>query len=89
MSVYSLIKNWRDDWKLGDFPFYFVQIAPYEYSGVEGTESAELRDAQRRALIVTNTGMAVTLDIGNVQNIHPANKKDVGERLALWALAKD
>lgn len=84
-----MIKNWRDDWKLGDFPFYFVQIAPYEYSGVEGTESAELRDAQRRTLVVPDTGMAVTLDIGNLQNIHPANKKDVGKRLALWALAKD
>ncbi len=84
-----MIKNWREDWKLGDFPFYYVQLAPWNYSTLEGTESADLRDAQRRTLIIPNTGMAVTLDIGNVDNIHPANKKDVGERLAFWALAKD
>ena len=51
-------------------------------------ESARLRDAQRKTLSLKNTGMAVTLDIGNPENIHPANKQDVGKRLALWALAK-
>ncbi len=85
-----MIKNWRDDWQIGDFPFYYVQIAPYNYSNVSGTSSADIRDAQRRTLDVTeNTGMAVTLDIGNIQSIHPGNKKDVGTRLALWALSKD
>jgi len=81
----DLIGNWRDVWGLGDFPFYFVQIAPYDYG--DG-QSWKLRDAQRKTLRVPNTGMAVTLDIGNPKNIHPGNKQDVGKRLALWALAK-
>jgi sialate O-acetylesterase len=79
-----LIENWRADFRLGDFPFYYVQIAPYEY----GDRSEYLREAQTATLSVTNTGMAVTLDIGNRRNIHPPNKQDVGGRLALLALAK-
>lgn len=82
-----MIKNWREEWGLGDFPFYYVQIAPYNYG--PNVESQKLRKAQLMTLSVPNTGMAVTLDIGNPNNIHPANKKDVGERLARWALAKD
>lgn len=82
----AMIQNWRQVWGQGDFPFYFVQIAPYDYG--KQTRSYQLRDAQRRSLKVANTGMAVTLDIGNPQNIHPANKQDVGDRLARWALAK-
>jgi len=81
-----MIQNWRQNWGLGDFPFYYVQIAPWEYG--KETRSQELRDVQRQCLDVPNSGMAVTLDIGNPQNIHPANKLDVGRRLALWALAK-
>jgi sialate O-acetylesterase len=81
-----LIENWRADFGSGDFPFYFVQIAPYDYGTT--TQSQYLREAQTVALSVKNTGMVVTLDIGNASNIHPANKKDVGQRLALWALAK-
>ena len=81
-----LIKNWRADWKQGNFPFYFVQIAPWNYG--DGP-SQLLREAQFKTLALPNTGMAVTLDIGNVNNIHPAQKKEVGERLALWALDKD
>lgn len=81
----SMINNWRRDFG-ADLPFYFVQIAPYDYG--EYTKSEFLRDAQRKTLMLDNTGMAVTLDIGNVNNIHPANKKDVGERLALWGLGK-
>jgi sialate O-acetylesterase len=84
----GMITDWRKQWNLGDFPFYFVQLAPYKY----GTEysSAELREAQFLTLSsLENTGMAVTLDIGNPENIHPTNKRDVGKRLALWALAKD
>ncbi len=81
-----MIKNWRDDWQLGNFPFYYVQIAPYNYG--DQTHSEFLREAQLKTLSVPKTGMAVTLDIGEPQNIHPANKKDVGERLALLALAK-
>jgi len=83
----TMIKNWRDDWQQGDFPFYFVQIAPYNYDDTR--VGAMIRDAQRKSLKVKNTGMAVTLDIGNTEDIHPGNKADVGKRLALWALAKD
>jgi len=82
-----MIKNWRKDWKLGNFPFYFVQIAPYDYG--DQTHSEVLRESQLKSLSVPNTGMVVTLDIGNPENIHPADKKDVGERLARWALAKN
>jgi len=84
-----MIQNWRDVWGIADFPFYFVQIAPYIYSGVDSTESAFLREAQETALRLPNTGMAVTLDIATVMNIHPPYKKEVGERLANFALAKD
>lgn len=83
----EMISNWREDWHEGPFPFYYVQIAPYDYG--ENTYSERLREAQLMTLSVPNTGMAVTMDIGNVNNIHPGDKKDVGERLALWALAKN
>ncbi len=80
-----MITNWRNDWGY-EFPFYYVQIAPYDYG--EDTPSEFLRDAQRKTLSLANTGMAVTLDIGVNSNIHPPYKQEVGERLALWALAK-
>ncbi len=81
-----MVENWRELW--GDkFSFYFTQIAPYRYN--KGTNSELLREAQFLSMSVPKSGMAVTLDIGNPLNIHPGNKKDVGERLALWALAKD
>ncbi len=83
----AMITNWRKDWKLGDFPFYYVQIAPFNYG--EKRASEELREAQRLTLSLKNTGMAVVSDIGNIKDIHPRNKLDVGKRLALWALAKD
>jgi sialate O-acetylesterase len=82
----TMITDWRTRWQEGNFPFYFVQIAPYPYGG-DSTNAAALRDAQRKSLHVPNTGMAVTLDIGNPKNIHPANKQEVGRRLSLWALA--
>jgi sialate O-acetylesterase len=85
-----MIQNWRKAWNIGDFSFYFVQIAPWEYENdLNGVGSAELRDAQRLSLKVPNTGMVVTLDIGNAHNIHPSDKLSVGKRLAYWALAKD
>jgi len=84
-----LIRNWRDAWKTEDLSFYFAQIAPYIYGGVDSTESAFLREAQEKALELPKTGMAVTLDIATVMNIHPPFKKEVGERLANLALAKD
>jgi len=83
----TLINSWRQKWQNEALSFYYTQIAPYDYG--EETSSQRLREAQLKALSVPNTGMAVTLDIGNANNIHPANKQDVGKRLALWALAKD
>ncbi len=85
----ALINSWRKVWSQGDFPFYYVQIAPYRYTKDRSWASCELREAQLMALSVTNTGMAVTMDIGNVKDIHPKNKQEVGKRLSLWALAKD
>jgi sialate O-acetylesterase len=84
-----MIQNWRNAWNIKDFPFYFAQIAPYVYSGVDSTESGFLREAQESALKLEKTGMALTLDIATVLNIHPPFKKEVGERLALLALNND
>jgi sialate O-acetylesterase len=86
----AMIKNWRDDWGQGDFPFLFVQLANFRAVNPEPGESdwAELREAQLKTLALPNTGMAVITDIGDANNIHPKNKQDVGKRLALWALAK-
>jgi sialate O-acetylesterase len=85
----AMIQNWRAAWGIKDFPFYFVQIAPYVYSGVDSTESAFLREAQESALKLPNTGMVVTLDIATVMDVHPPFKKEVGERLAMLALKND
>jgi sialate O-acetylesterase len=85
----AMIEDWRAEWGIKDFPFYFVQIAPFEYSGVDSTESGFLREAQAKALTLPATGMVVTLDIATVKNIHPPFKKEVGERLALLALDND
>lgn len=85
----AMIADWRNRWKQGDLPFYFVQIAPYHYNNDTG-QTALLREAQLGTMLhVPNTGMVVTMDIGNPRDIHPSNKQEVGRRLALWALAKD
>lgn len=84
-----MIQNWRDAWKEKDFPFYYVQIAPYVYSGVDSTESVLLREAQAKSLSTPKTGMVVTLDIATVMNIHPPYKMEVGDRLAALALNND
>lgn len=83
----SLIRNWRSRWGQGDFPFIFVQLTNFMEvkSSPQESQWAELRDAQASALELPNTGMAVTIDIGEWNDIHPLNKKDVGERLALEA----
>ena len=87
-TLFSLmIKNWRSDWREGNFPFYYVQIAPFKY-GITA-KSYMVREAQHLVLSMPNTGMAVTLDIASTSAIHPSDKQDVGLRLALWALAKD
>jgi len=86
-----MITDWRKQWNQGDFPFYFCQLANYQAKKPEPGESpwAELREAQAMTLKLPNTGQAVLIDIGESGDIHPRNKKDVGERLALIALARD
>lgn len=83
----ALIHGWRKLWKNEHLPFYYVQLAPYRYRG-DPLRLPGIWEAQTAALSIPNTGMAVTVDIGNVRDIHPRNKQDVGKRLALWALAK-
>lgn len=83
-----MINSWREMWNQ-DFPFYYVQIAPYHYEYEENLHAEIIRDAQLVTLSkVSNTGMVVTNDIGNVDDQHPKNKQEVGRRLSLWALAK-
>ncbi|HBL75773.1 MAG TPA: sialate O-acetylesterase [Prolixibacteraceae bacterium] len=84
----GLAENWRAEWGIGDFPFYYVQIAPFDY-GVGGLSSAYLREAQLKAASEgTNMGMACIMETGEKTCIHPANKKAAGDRLAYLALAK-
>ncbi len=84
-----LIKDWRKQWQQGEFPFLFVQLANYRAQNAEPVEDdwAELREAQAMTLALPNTGMAVTIDIGDANDIHPGNKQEVGNRLALNARA--
>ena len=91
----TLVKEWRTEWQQGDFPFYYVQIAPYNYAQLPPYRaggkfnSAYIRDAQRKALVkIPNSGMVSLMDIGEENCIHPMHKKEGGERLALMALAK-
>jgi sialate O-acetylesterase len=79
----AMITDWRRHWQEGNFPFLFVQIANFQASPADLWPT--VRDAQRRTLSLANTGMAVTIDIGNPTNIHPADKQSVGQRLALAA----
>jgi sialate O-acetylesterase len=84
----GLADDWRSVWGVGEFPFYFVQIAPFDY-GPTGLNSAYLREAQLKAAKAgTNMGMACIMDAGEKDNIHPANKAAAGTRLAFLALAK-
>jgi len=79
----AMVKNWRDDWKQGDFPFYYVQITPHK------GQTPDIREAQLFSLkTISNSGMVVTTDVGDANNIHPIDKQTVGHRLALWARAK-
>lgn len=85
--MHALIKGWRRIWGQGEFPFDFVQIAPYDYGG-RPESLPELWEGQAAALTLPNVGMAVINDISNLRDIHPRNKTDVGERLARIALVK-
>lgn len=85
-----MIQDWRKRWGY-DFPFYFVQLATYGayQNSNQGSDWAELREAQTMTLSLPKTGMAITTDVGNPTDIHPTNKQDVGHRLALNALLFD
>ena len=87
----AMITDWRNLWDQGDFSFYYVQLANFMQRQDDPQESrwAELREAQTMTLELTNTGMAIAIDIGEADDIHPRNKQDVGKRLAFNALAKD
>jgi sialate O-acetylesterase len=90
-----MIQHWREQWGQGDFPFYWVQLADFmaeKTDAMQATTSqwAELRESQTKTQnAIKNGGQAVIIDIGEGKDIHPKNKRDVGERLARWALAKD
>lgn len=93
----ALIQGWRKVWQQGEFPFYFVQLAPFNYNrnatrrGIKPNPYVlpKLWESQTATLDIPNTGMVVTTDISNINDIHPRNKQAVGYRLALWALAKN
>jgi sialate O-acetylesterase len=91
----ALIQGWRNVFNQGTLPFYLVQMPPFAVDYFSTTplggnlvldDYAKFREAQANVLSVTNTGMAVTMDVGEPANQHPRNKKPVGERLALLAL---
>ncbi len=93
----ALIKGWRNVWSSQDLPFYFVQLAPYNYAYDREMTGGDIPDFERLPLIwesqvealkIPNTGMAVITDIANINDIHPRNKMEVGRRLALWARAQ-
>ncbi|MFO7658019.1 MAG: sialate O-acetylesterase, partial [Bacteroidales bacterium] len=91
----KMVDEWRSLWGIGNFPFYYAQIAPYEYKTTgkgktpEKHYSAYLREAQLEAMyLIPNSGMAVLMDIGEEKCIHPSRKDITGNRLAYWALAK-
>ncbi|MCB1088421.1 MAG: sialate O-acetylesterase, partial [Verrucomicrobiae bacterium] len=86
-----MIEHWRQEWKQGDFPFYWVQLADFMAEQAQPGESswAELRESQTKTLALPNTGQAVIYDVGEGRDIHPRDKRTVGNRLARIALARD
>lgn len=85
--VNTMVTSWRKQWNIGDFPFYFAQIAPFNYGK---NNSAFLREAQlKSSQNLQNAEMVVTLDVGDCTQIHPSKKREVGKRLSYIALAKD
>ncbi len=83
-----MVEGWRAEWQQGDFPFYYCQIAPYDYSLIQWKDSQYLREQQMKAEeMIPNARMAVLMDAGLEYGIHPRKKRQAGERLALLALA--
>ena len=88
----ALIGGWRTVWNQGEFPFYYVQLANWQAPSENpagGDGWAALRMAQLKALQIPHTGMALAIDVGDAKDIHPRNKEDVGNRLAVWALKNE
>ena len=90
-----MIQHWREEWKQGDFSFYWVQLADFMAEKADAEQAtasswAELRESQTKTQnAIPNGGQAVIIDIGEANDIHPKNKYDVAARLVRWALAKD
>ena len=92
-KITALIKSWRGAWG-SELPFYYVQLPPLLYSLRKNPDHTPLdepyfREAQDAALKLPKTGAVVTTDLGDLRNMHPPHKKEIGERLALWALARE
>jgi sialate O-acetylesterase len=85
----AFVKDLRSKWDSGEFPFYYVQIAPFKYEGVDSISGVRIREVQTQNMKdIPNSGMVSTLDIGSINFIHPADKETVGKRLAWWALGQ-
>lgn len=89
----AMVKDWRSRWDIGDFPIYFVQIAPFTYGNKEAFKGAEntafMREAQLACVdLIPNSGIAITLDVGDPKSIHPPKKKEVADRLLFNALSQ-
>lgn len=85
----AMVEKWKSDFELTEFPFYFVQIAPYNYNNSKDILSGKFYDEQyKSSLEIPNAGMVATVDLGEEFCIHPAEKKTVGQRLAYWALSE-
>ncbi|WP_298537094.1 sialate O-acetylesterase [uncultured Algibacter sp.] len=87
----AMVKDWRNRWGIGDFPFYYVQIAPFNYGNKKAFQSTDnsafIREAQLACLeLISNSGIAITMDIGEDKSVHPPKKKEVAERLLFNAL---
>jgi sialate O-acetylesterase len=83
----AMVKEWRDSWKMGEMPFYYVQITPYNYK--DGGNSANMRQAMVDCMdLIPNSGVVITTDAGEENNIHPRYKEVIGKRLANWAMNK-
>ena len=86
--MHQLVESWRGVWQK-DFPFYYVQIAPFDYKDPTGIKTAQVREMQSKAMDIPKSGMVVITDlVDDLKNIHPSYKQEVGNRLAFWALAE-